>query len=127
MNNFDESQTQGRSQKLSKLFARCSLWAIVIWLGTWASLRILDPPTEDDKRWAKFHREISSEPAFAKLKIESHKGVHWVTGRLQTPTELERLLAIAENCGIRDRRLDGPYKHSISIIIPGTDRAEEYH
>jgi len=127
MSNSSESQSPERSQKFGRLFARCCLWVIVIWLGTWVSLRVLNPPTEDDKRWAKFQREISSEPAFAKLRIESHKGVHWVEGRLRSTAELERLVAIAGNCGIRDRQLDGPYRHSTSIIIPDTERAKEYH
>ena len=83
--------------------------------------------TPEEICWNQFERAIHNDPAFRELTVNYFRGVHWVKGSLNTEQDLDRLISLAEKCGIRDRPLDGPYVHSISITIPGTKRAREYH
>lgn len=85
------------------------------------------PPSEEDQNWDKFGRELRKDRRFRNITHHRFRGVNWLKGSLQSEEDLEHLVELAKNCGIEDRRLDGPYQHSISITIPGTNRAREYH
>jgi len=92
--------------------------------GTWT---FVTPQSEEDRNWDAFLREVRKEPAFKRIKSRRFRGVNWLEGTLESMADLDRLIALARKCGINDRRLDGPYRHSISITIPGTTRDETSH
>ena len=84
--------------------------------------------SEEDLCWSNFKYELTKDPSFRGITIRYFRSVYWVEGSLKSEADLERLIALAHACGINDRRLDGPYVHSVSITIPGTkDRSETYH
>lgn len=90
---------------------------------------LLEPPTSEAVEWATFEREMRGEPAFDHLVIHFFRGVRWVEGPLRTEADFDRLMSLARTHGVLTGRekLDGPYRHSISITVPGTGRAKPYH
>lgn len=84
------------------------------------------PPSQEDFDWEEFVRAFAKDPSFRGLRIKHFRGTYWLSGSLNTESDLERLIELANKHRIKDRRLDGPYVHSISITIPGTNRARRY-
>ena len=91
----------------------------------WTFFRPRDP---GEVSWEKFGQELRKDPAFQNVKVvlTERKHIHYVSGTLKSESDLDRLKALAQKCGIFPRDLDGPYAHSISITIPGTTRATRY-
>jgi hypothetical protein len=92
--------------------------------GEWT---FFTPKSEEDRAWDEFSRVLHKEPGFRFITHRRFRGVNWLKGSLESEADLERLIELAKKCGIKDEHLDGPYQHSISITIPGTKRAKEYH
>lgn len=86
-----------------------------------------DPQTEEDISWAKFKRDIRKDRRFRGITVKHFRGVYWAEGALKTETDFNELVALAKECGIEDERLDGPYQDTISITVPGTNRAKTRH
>ena len=93
--------------------------------GTWT---LFESPSQEDLNWKEFGREFRKDPAFKDIKIEltERKHIYWASGTLTSENDLERLVPLANKCGIPGDRLDGPYFNSVSITIPGTSRATRY-
>jgi hypothetical protein len=108
---------------------------VAVLIGTSLALLLLivfvppprEPPTEEELCWVRFEQVARRDPAFKFLKFRYFRGVHWIEGTLKDEVELDQLIALARTCDITRERLDGPYKHSISITIPRTNRSKEYH
>jgi hypothetical protein len=81
----------------------------------------------EDLCWVNFKQQLFKDPDFWGVRVRYFRHVYWVEGSLKSEADLERLIALARQCGIEERRLDGPYVHSVSITIPGTERANAHH
>jgi len=79
--------------------------------------------------WDRIEKEFRKDSKFQNIKIVSteRKKIYFVSGTLEFETDLYRLIALANECGINRGHLDGPYEDSISITIPGTNRAKRSH
>lgn len=75
----------------------------------------------EDLRWAEFERRFRQDRAFADVQVHKteRKEIHWASGSVASQTDLDRLITLAAECGIKDRRLDGPYVHSVSLRVRG--------
>lgn len=72
----------------------------------------------EDVRWAEFERRIGRDPAFRDVRINmtDRKNIYWASGTVASESELDRLKSLASRCGI-ERRLDGPFAHSVSLTV----------
>lgn len=73
----------------------------------------------EDVAWGKFKKALQKDPAFKDVSINmtKRKHIHWASGTVPSHADLDRLKLLAAECGISDRRLDGPYAHSVSLFI----------
>lgn len=114
------------------LFVGFGVWTLIqSWYSAGYHLRpegwvLYHPPSQEDLDWKAFGLAFAKDPAFRGLNMQHFRGVYWLSGSLKNEAELDRLLELAKLHGIKDRRLDGPYGHSISITIPNTSRAVRY-
>jgi hypothetical protein len=72
----------------------------------------------EDERWAEFERLLRRDPALRDVRINltDRYHIYWASGTVASEAELDRLKSLASRCGI-DRRLDGPYAHSVSLTV----------
>lgn len=67
------------------------------------------------QRWATFERRIGNDPAFNQVQIERSKtGVYLASGTLATPTDRDRLVHLAGECGVQDSRLYEMFLQSVT-------------
>ena len=91
--------------------------------GTWT---FNTPPSQKDLTWNEFKKELRKDPTFKNITPYDSRGVYWLEGSLKSEADLDRMITLAKKCEINRERLDGPYQHSISITIPGTNRSRTY-
>ena len=79
----------------------------------------LDRDHAEDMRWAEFERRFHQNPAFHDVQVHKseRKNIHWASGLVDSEADLTRLEALAAECGIEGRRLDGPFVHSVSLTV----------
>ncbi len=84
----------------------------------------MDRQHAEDLMWAEFGVALRRDPAFKNVEIKKslRKDIYWVSGTVDTEADLERLRSLATRCGISRRRLDGPFQHSVSLIVDGSNR-----
>lgn len=78
----------------------------------------MDQYHAEDVKWGKFEQLIRHDPTFPNVRINvtDRKQIYWVSGTVDSESELTRLRSLASQCGI-ERRLDGPFAHSVSLTI----------
>lgn len=72
----------------------------------------------EDMRWAEFERRMRLDPAFRDVTVHEsvRKNVHWVSGVLDSESDLARLKAMAIECGI-EQGLEGPFQENKSLSV----------
>ncbi len=78
----------------------------------------------EDVKWTEFERLIRRDAAFRDVRINltDRKHIYWAGGTVPSEADLDRLMSLASKCGIQ-RRLDGPFAHSVSLTVRAPDRA----
>ena len=92
--------------------------------GRWT---FFPPPSQESLKWSEFKEEFYKDASFKNLKVHrptNSKNSYWLEGSLESEADLDRLVALAKKCGIDQESLDGPFRNSISIVIPGTVRSK---
>ncbi len=69
-------------------------------------------------KYAKLGRRLSMDPAFRHVEahLAGRRGIYWVSGEVASKADLDRLIALARQCGITGP-IDGPYAQSVSVTV----------
>ena len=78
----------------------------------------------EDLQYAELERLMREDPAFrhVEIRLSDRKHIYWLEGTVPTDADLKRLYGLAARCRITDRRLDGPFVHSVSLKVMGDGR-----
>jgi len=73
----------------------------------------------EDLRWAEFERRLRRDPSFCDVQVHLSelKNIHWASGEFDSDADLARLYSLATDCGIKKRRLDRPFVHSVTLTV----------
>lgn len=80
----------------------------------------------EDVQWSQLENFMRRDSAFqnVKIRLTDRKHIYYVEGTVNSNADLERLLALAYRCGIKRKRLDGPFVHSVSLTVSPNGSAE---
>lgn len=72
----------------------------------------------EKQKWAEFERRVRQDQAFSDIIIQLHRAreTHWASGTVATDSDLDRLRALALDCGIEES-IDCPFEDTVSLFV----------